>query len=230
MSIRILHEDDDFLVVDKPAGRLVIRGSVPEDVALVDELARERGEKLFVVHRIDRDASGIVLFAKNAPAHRAACLEFEQRRARKKYWAVVAGQVRGDGEIDQPLRQFGSGRVAVDPRGKRALTRYRVVEVFPAATLVEVEPVTGRRHQIRAHFYWLGHPVLGDRLYGHDRPVGGVPRLMLHAHALEIAPPGYPALHIHSELPEDFRRILDTLRQGQDGHNPGVTGGSRISS
>lgn len=212
MSLKILYEDEHFLAVEKPAGRLVIPGGTAGEVSIAQELSEVLGQKLFVVHRIDRDASGIVLFAKNAQAHRAACLEFEHRRAHKKYWAVVLGHLEGEGEIDQPLREFGSGRMAVDKRGKPAKTRYRAVETFESATLVEVEPLTGRRHQVRAHFYWLGHPVLGDRLYGHDRPVGNVARLMLHGHFLELEPQGYERLSLSSDLPEDFRDILERLR------------------
>lgn len=204
-------------MVDKPAGRLVIPGGRAGEPALVEELAQARGRKLFVVHRLDRDASGVVLFAKDAAAHRAACLEFEQRRAQKKYWAVVAGRVGGDGEIAQPLREFGSGRAGVDPRGKPARTRYRIVEDLGSATLLEVEPYSGRRHQIRAHLYWLGHPVLGDRLYGRERPVGGAPRLMLHAYWLAIQPEGHQPLLVTSELPADFREVLDRLRQRRGG-------------
>ncbi|MCS7314839.1 MAG: RluA family pseudouridine synthase [Bryobacterales bacterium] len=213
MPVRVLYEDEHFLVTDKPPGRLVIPGGTTDEIALVDELARQRAHRLYVVHRLDRDASGIVLFAKTAAAHRAACLEFQHRRARKKYWVVVRGELTSDGEIAQPLRVSGSGRSAVDPRGKPACTRYRVVEKLYGATLLEVEPTSGRHHQIRAHLYWLGHPVLGDRLYGRDRPVGKAPRLMLHAWWLEIHPEGYPPLAVSSPLPEDFRRVLDGLRR-----------------
>lgn len=213
VSCKVLHEDEHFLAVDKPAGRLVIPGGRAEETALVEELAAGRGCKLYVVHRLDRDASGVVLFAKNAEAHRAACLEFERRRAQKKYLAVVLGRVPGDGEITQPLREFGSGRAGVDPRGKPAQTKYRVVEDLGSATLLEVEPTTGRRHQIRAHLYWLGHPVLGDRVYGRQRPVGGAPRLMLHAYWLAIHPEGYPPLNLNSDLPGDFREVLEELRR-----------------
>jgi len=114
--------------------------------------------------------------------------------------------------VDRPLREFGSGRVGVDPSGKPSLTRFKVLQTFKGATLIEVEPSTGRRHQIRVHLYALGHPVLGDTRYGDPRPVGGAARLMLHALRLELEfPPGRP-LRIGCEPPEDFRRSLDALR------------------
>lgn len=209
----ILYEDEHFLVVDKPAGRVVIPGGVPGELALSEELAAGQGGRLYVVHRLDRDASGIVLFAKDAAAHRSACLEFERRRAEKKYLALVLGRVTGEGEIAQPLREYGSGRAGVDPRGKPAETRYRALEDLPGATLLEVEPLSGRRHQIRAHLYWLGHPVLGDRVYGRPRPVGNAPRLMLHACGLTVRPEGYQPLNVTSEPPADFRAVLDGLRR-----------------
>lgn len=211
--VKVLHEDERFLAVDKPAGRLVIPGGRAGEVALVEELAAGCARRLYVVHRLDRDASGVVLFAKDPAAHRAACLEFERRRAQKKYLAVVLGRVACDGEIAQPLREYGSGRAGVDLRGKPAQTGYRVLENLQGATLLEVMPFSGRRHQIRVHLYWLGHPVLGDRVYGHPRPVGDAPRLMLHACGLTIHPEGCEPLVVSSELPADFRAVLDGLRR-----------------
>ena len=121
------------------------------------------------MHRLDRDASGLVLFAKDAAAHRDLCLLFEGRRIGKLYQAWVQGQVACDGAVERPLREYGSGRSGVCPpgSGKPALTRYRVRSRSAQASLLEVAPETGRRPQIRVHLHSLGHPVLGDRLYGH---------------------------------------------------------------
>ncbi|MBI4375077.1 MAG: RNA pseudouridine synthase [Elusimicrobia bacterium] len=201
--LKIVHEDDCLLAVDKPAGLPVIpaRGQAPEPLVAV--LAWQ-GWKLFVVHRLDRETSGLIVFAKDEQTHRRLCLAFENRQVRKSYLALVQGALEQGGDIDAPLKEFGSGRVAVSPDGKNSRTRYRVRERLRESTLLQVEPLTGRRHQIRAHLFSIGHPVLGDRLYGRPRPVGGVSRLMLHALALEI--PGWPTLR--AEPGPDFMGVL----------------------
>lgn len=177
----IIYEDSRILAVFKPAGQLVIAGRGDLGEPLNRELERLRGAKVFVVHRLDKEASGLVLFAKDAACHRALCLQFEERKVRKIYLALVEGDVCADGMVDKPLREFGSGRMGVDAAGKPSLTRYRIKERLEGATLLEVEPVTGRRHQIRVHLWAIGHPILGDLVYGKNRPVGGAARLMLHA-------------------------------------------------
>lgn len=204
-----IYQDERVVAVDKPAGMLVIPGRGPgREPSLVDLLEAHLGKRPFVVHRIDRETSGLVLFALDASTHRELSLAFERRQVRKTYLAVVLNKMAGpEGSIDLPLREFGSGRVAVDERGKPSRTEYRVLSPvpedsggppphhtppgvrsqMPGGTLLEVHPVTGRRHQIRVHLYSLGHPVLGDTRYGNPRPVGGAPRLMLHAWKLELA-------------------------------------------
>lgn len=171
-----------------------------------------------MVHRIDRDSSGLVLFARDAEAHRLLSLQFERRQVRKRYLALAQGSLAEDGRVDSPLREFGSGRMGVaapsgPAGGKEALTRYRVLERLGAATYLEVEPVTGRRHQIRAHLASVGHPVMGDPLYGRDRPVGGAPRLMLHAFELECRGVSGETLALRCEPPEDFLRVLEQARR-----------------
>ena len=206
-ELQILFEDETALAVAKPAGRPTIpgRGDIGEPVSA--ELARRAGRPLFVVHRLDLDASGVLLFAKTAEAHRRLSLDFEARRVRKTYLALVQGAVGADGAVDRPLRAFGSGRMGTAADGKPSLTRYAVRKAGRGCTLLAAEPVTGRRHQIRVHLYSLGHPILGDRLYGEPRPVGGAPRLMLHALSLEA--PGLPPLSCPP--PEDFESVLRSL-------------------
>ena len=126
---------------------------------------------------------------------------------------MVDGHVRrATGEIAEPLRTFGSGRVGVDPKGSEALTRYRRLERLQDADLLQVEPLTGRRHQIRVHCYAIGHPVLGDTRYGAVRPVGGAPRLMLHAAELRLPLTDAEPLTIRADPPADFESVLDGLR------------------
>ncbi|HVA66945.1 MAG TPA: RluA family pseudouridine synthase [Elusimicrobiota bacterium] len=218
--LRIVFEDGDVLAVCKPAGQAVIpgRGLIEEPLCL--QARRRGGGKIFVVHRIDREASGVVVFAKNAPAHRRLCQDFESRRASKTYWAAVAGRPEDAGVIEKPLRLFGSGRMGAAAGGKASLTRYRTLERFPRAALVEACPMTGRHHQLRAHFFSTGCPILGDPLYGKPpRPVGGFPRLMLHALELSLpAPTAAPReaapMIFRAEPDEDFSRLLARLRAG----------------
>ena len=169
------------------------------------------GAKAYVIHRLDRDASGIVLFAKDPVAHRALSLAFETRKVHKFYLALVEGQVAEDATIDRPIRAFGSGRMGMAPEGKLSRTRYRVRERLAGATLLEVEPETGRRHQIRVHLYSIGHPVLGDSLYGKQRPVGGASRLMLHALGLKFEFEGHQ-IELRCETPVDFVELLNKWR------------------
>lgn len=205
---RVLAEDADLIALDKPSGLLVVagRGPAAREPTLRAQAERSRGKTLFVVHRLDREASGVVVFAKTAGAHVGLCGLFEARQAKKTYSVAVLGSMPGRGRIESPLKERGSGRVSVEERGKPALTLWRCVESTPRGSLLEVGLVTGRRHQIRVHCYAAGHPVLGDPLYGEERPVGGARRLMLHAWRLEL--PGKPP--IVSPPPADFLAELSS--------------------
>ncbi|HPQ60832.1 MAG TPA: RNA pseudouridine synthase [Syntrophales bacterium] len=207
----ILFEDQGILAVSKTAGDLVIPGRGSSGESLVDRLSRERKEKLFIVHRLDREASGVVLFARDRESHRYLSGLFAGRRVRKTYWAVVQGEMAGDGVITSPIHAFGSGRMGVDGRGKPSETRYRVRKGFPGAAWVEAEPLTGRRHQIRVHLYSLGHPLLGETRYGTAFPVGGVSRLMLHALKLVFPWNGKEAFEIFCPPGRDFMTVLENL-------------------
>lgn len=169
-----------------------------------EALNRRLGRRVWVVHRIDREASGLVLFALDAPTHRRLSGLFEGRAVEKTYAALVLGDVAADGVVDGPLREFGSGRMGVHARGKASVTHYRVLRRDGGATLLEVRPVTGRRHQIRVHLYSIGHPVLGDAVYGDARPVGGAARLMLHAWRLALEHPAGGVLRLEAPVPGEF--------------------------
>ncbi len=183
----IIFEDDRIVAVNKPVGLPTIPGRGEIGIAVNVEIERRLRKKIFVVHRLDLDASGILVFAKDAETHRLLSMEFEERRAKKEYLVAVLGIMSGSGEINKPLREFSSGRVAPAPDGKKALTKWRVEKALGGATLLRVETMTGRKHQIRAHFSSEGHPVLGDPRYGPPpRPIGGAKRLMLHAHTLHL--------------------------------------------
>jgi RluA family pseudouridine synthase len=204
---RIVHEDAGALAVDKASGRPTIpgRGDAPESV--IDEMTRRLGRKLWVVHRLDADTSGVLVLAKDAEAHRRLCLQFEGRTAKKEYLAVVLGVMAGEGVIDAPLKLCGSGRVAVAPEGKPSKTRWEAARALRGATLIRAFPLTGRKHQIRVHLHSKGHSVLGDRRYGPPpRPVAGAPRLMLHARRLELE-----GLVVEAPPPPDFEAVVESL-------------------
>jgi RluA family pseudouridine synthase len=208
----VLFEDADVLAVEKPEGLAAIPGGgakgMPSLMRLLEDL---RQNKFYIVHRLDKEVSGVILFAKNAPAHRHLNGQFAGRAVRKTYIALVHGSM-GEGIIDRPLREFGSGRVGVDSkRGKPCLTEFKAIRRFTDYTLVEVHPLTGRRHQIRAHFYSEGHPIVGDPLYGNREIQRRYPRLMLHARAIAFELPSGRAVTIESPLPESFHRILEGL-------------------
>jgi len=220
LTQRIVHHDGRLMVMDKPSGMPAVRDATPgEDVSLHAWVAAHVGGAAFVVHRLDRGTSGLIVFALDREAHRRLSMAFESRQVRKAYLALVLGHLEeADGEVDLPLRIFGSGRVAVDPRGRPARTRYRRIEHLPAADLVEATPETGRRHQIRAHLHNLGHPIVGDPRYGERRPVGGAARLMLHAAELVL-----PALDDEGEVLSfavrpgpDFDEIVERWREPAD--------------
>lgn len=214
-SIRVLFENDDVLAVDKPEGIVSIaeagKGGLPE------LLRGQFAGKLYPVHRLDKEVSGVILFAKNAEAHRFLNAGFERREVKKTYLALVHGAIEQNrGVISTPIREFGSGRMGVDRgAGKPAATEFKVyrrVKGGGGFTLVRAYPATGRRHQIRVHLYSIGHPIVGDRKYGERAVQEKFPRLMLHALSLEITLPGGERVTIEASPPESFTRVLEGLR------------------
>jgi tRNA pseudouridine32 synthase/23S rRNA pseudouridine746 synthase len=212
-AVRVIYENGDVLAVDKPEGIVSIaqagQGGLPE--LLKDVFPG----KLFPVHRLDRGASGVIVFAKSAEAHRRLNGQFDRREVRKAYLALVHGVVAVNrGTINAPIRQFGSGRMGVDPRrGKPSSTEWKLVERLPAATLLRVQPATGRRHQIRVHLYHIGHPIVGDPKYGDRAVQEGFPRLMLHALEIEFALASGERLTLEAPAPPSFEDVLRKLRK-----------------
>jgi len=229
LGLPVLHADDGLIIVDKPAGLLAVPTApeADEDTALarVQEYARRlrpRRPYVGVVHRLDRDTSGALAFALDPALRPALRALFREHRIERRYAALVAGHPRGDqGIVDLPLHEgYEGGRRRVARPGEEsvpALTRWKVLERFPAAALLEVELETGRQHQIRIHLAHIGIPVLGDPVYG-PRAGGRVPRAaprqMLHARVLAFLHPltGLP-VRAESPLPEDFQRTLQRLRR-----------------
>ena len=214
MALSVLFEDERLVVVSKRAGQpTAAGGGVATADTLQAQVAQHIGGKAYLVHRLDRETSGVILFARTAESHRALSQQFEGRSVTKRYLALVAGHMHTtSGEVSEPLREFGSGRVGVDPNGKQSVTGWQLRERLAANDLLEVTPVTGRRHQIRVHLYSIGHPVLGDSRYGAERPVGGAPRLMLHASELTLPEQSGASLVLRAEPPIDFQEALLAYR------------------
>ena len=226
-TLPLLYEDARILVVDKPPGLLAVPSSPDaqdEDTVLArvhDYVRRLRPRQPYVglVHRLDRDTSGALAFALDPEMREALRTLFRHHRIERRYSALVTGVPREDrGEVDLPLRDdYEGGRRGVARTGepaRPALTRWRVVERFPGAALLEVELETGRQHQIRVHLAHGGWPVLGDSVYGKDvRSPVRVRRQMLHAQRLGFAHPGTGrTLRVESPPPPDFAKALAALR------------------
>ncbi len=228
MDLPVLYEDDRLLVIDKPAGLLVIPGR-GEDQALsvVSMLREQRGERLFVVHRLDRGTSGVLLFARDEEAHRRLCGALEARQAEKRYLALVA---LGDVSLEEPkfidaaIAPARRGRMRLDVRGKDARTLVRLVERLPPYALVEAVPETGRTHQIRLHLIHLGAPLAVDPQYHAPRALlwqtengidGRMSRTPLHAAHMRFPhPDGKRFLTVEAPLAGDIAACVEHLRRG----------------
>jgi 23S rRNA pseudouridine1911/1915/1917 synthase len=234
IPLNVLSEDDDLLVLNKPAGMTVHPGAGNMEHTLVHALLHHCGKSLSgiggelrpgIVHRLDKDTSGCMVVAKNDPTHLALSQQFAAREVTKVYLALVAGVVKhNSGVIDAGIARHRVHRkkMAVDEmRGRKAVTEYRVAQRFAHHTLVEATIHTGRTHQIRVHFAWLGHPLLGDATYGRKMEVLSgdkkkslvIPRQMLHAWKLGFKHPrtGKP-MQFEAKLPKDFEAVLKALK------------------
>ena len=210
--ITILYQDDDCVAVMKPAGVAAIPEKAGDDACLSALLARQLGRRAYPVHRLDKDVSGVILYALTAEAHRFLNTAFEQRDVHKTYLAVVHGHVAADcGLIKRPLREFGSGRMGVDDaKGKPSETRFEVLKRNEKFSLVRLNPLTGRRHQLRVHLYSIGHPIAGDARYGDPALRNGHPRLMLTATGLSLHLPSGVRLDRQGVVPDDFREAAQS--------------------
>jgi RluA family pseudouridine synthase len=232
-GISLLYIDEVVLVVDKPAGLpTLVDGYHPEAPFLAGLLKQAYG-RIWTVHRLDKETSGVIVFARTAEAHRALNTQLEQRQALKSYHALVNGVPAWQDFIaDQSLLADGDRRhrTVVDERsGKPARTELHVLERFAGYALVEARPRTGRTHQVRAHLATLGHPLIADRLYGANQtrlasslPPGGaqaerqpfMDRLALHAWSLSFEhPSSRERLEIQAPYPPDFERAVEILRR-----------------
>ncbi len=239
LPLPILYEDDDLVVVDKPAGMVVHPGAGHSDGTLVNALLHHvRGlsgiggeARPGIVHRLDRGTSGVMVVAKHDRAHDALARQFQDREVEKEYVALVWGVVQAGRRIEEPIGRDPVHRQRMSTRARRArtaVTRITRAEHLPGVTLAHVAIATGRTHQIRVHLSSIGHPVVGDALYGgvrrrlppHLKAIATLARPFLHATRLAFAHPiqGH-ALEFSCPLPDDLQAVVDALRGARERFN-----------
>jgi RluA family pseudouridine synthase len=208
--IPILHHDADCVAVMKPAGVAAIPEKRDDLSCLSALLSAQLGTPVMPVHRLDKEVSGVMLYALHPEAHRFLNNAFEHRDVHKTYQALVHGIIAEDqGVITRPIREFGSGRMGVDDlKGKPSETRFTVIKRADRFTLVELSPQTGRRHQLRVHLYSIGHPIVGDTRYGDKALQAGFSRLMLTSTGIDLTLPSGKRLLIENMIPGDFTACL----------------------
>ncbi len=212
-QIEILFENENIIAVNKPEGLASITENDTTIESLHSLLEKKYNQKLFIVHRLDKEVSGAILFAKNPETHKYLNDRFAERKVKKYYTAIVHGTIKeNDGVIKKPIREFGSGRMGVDDRkGKPSETKFHVVQRFRDYTLLELNPSTGRRHQLRVHLYSIGFPIVGDLRYGDKTIQEKYLRIMLHAKSLEFQLPDEKNILIEAPLPETFIEVLKQI-------------------
>jgi len=227
LPLTIVHEDADILVIDKPAGLVVHPGAGNPDLTLMNALlahapALAGVPRAGIVHRLDKDTSGLLVVAKTLPAQTSLVRQLQARTMGRTYTALVWGGVRAaKGVVDAPIGRDARSRtrMAVTERGKPARTAYEVLERLPGATLISCKLESGRTHQIRVHLQSIGHPLVGDPVYRRGAKslgLDGFKRQALHAARLELIHPRTGRTrHWESAMPEDFRHLLRLLRNAK---------------
>ena len=225
IPLDVVYEDEDVIVVNKPKGLVVHPAPGHPDGTLVNALLHHCGGSLSgvggvlrpgIVHRIDRDTSGLIAAAKNDFAHQRLAAQLQDHTLARTYECIVVGNLREDsGTVDAPIGRCPTDRkkMAVVPGGRPAVTHWEVIARYPGFTHVRCRLETGRTHQIRVHMAHIGHPILGDTVYGAKKPVPGLQGQCLHAVGLRFLHPrtGRP-VELSCPLPEEFQRQLALLR------------------
>ncbi len=224
IPVEVVYEDKDIIVVNKPKGMVVHPANGNPDGTLVnailamckDSLSGIGGEiRPGIVHRLDKDTSGLLIIAKNDEAHVKMSKQIQDRLVTKKYIALVKGVVKDDeATIDMPIARSKVDRkkMAVDKDGKQAVTHFKVIKRYKRYTLLEIKIDTGRTHQIRVHMAKIGYPVVGDMVYSNGKNEFGVEGQMLHAKSLEFSHPiTGKKMHLEAPLPEYFTKVLEEL-------------------
>lgn len=225
IPLDVLYEDADLAVINKPAGMVVHPAAGNESGTLVNaalaywpEMYRVTGEeRAGVVHRLDKDTSGVIVLAKTPEALKSLQAQFHDRLTYKRYIGLVEGiPEQPTGIIEAPIGRDPQSRkrMAVVLNGREAVTRYDILETFGTCALLSLEPKTGRTHQIRVHLSWLGYPIIADNVYGRKTRLIDCPRLFLHALELQITSPSTgERLHFEAPLPPDLQAVLDDLHR-----------------
>jgi RluA family pseudouridine synthase len=236
MKLPILFEDDQIIAINKPEGLLSIPERFDRGHASAASLLKSKYPDLHVIHRLDRDTSGVMVFAKNAEAHSYLSQAFEGREVSKYYLAIVNGTPPAEGEINAPLAESLTkrGTMVVTKKGKESLSKYRLIKDYKICSLVEVQIFTGRMHQIRVHMAYEGYPLFVDAIYGSrdqfllsemkgrkykmgkftEEEVPLVKRQTLHAHRLIIPhPTTHQMLEIEAPMPKDFKALINQLEK-----------------
>lgn len=230
----IVFENDDFVAVNKPAGMLSIPDRIQSAVSLKEILAEKYGV-IFTVHRLDRDTSGMIVFAKNETAHKFLSQAFEGRKVEKYYRGIVHGcPDETTGLIDAPISEHlvQKGLMVIHRNGKPSQTGYEVIEAYKMFSLVQFQLFTGRTHQIRVHCKNIGHPLACDELYGDGKPVllssikrkfklskhdeeerPMLNRLALHSYCLKFTDAAGQEFKLTAELPKDIRALIQQLKK-----------------
>ena len=224
IPLDVVYEDGDVIVVNKPKGLVVHPAPGHPDGTLVNALLHHCGDSLSgvggelrpgIVHRIDRDTSGLIIAAKNDFAHQGLAAQLADHTLSRTYECIVVGNLRADsGTVDAPIGRHPTDRkkMAVVPNGRRAVTHWEVIARYPGYTHVRCRLETGRTHQIRVHMAHIGHPILGDTVYGAKKPVTGLQGQCLHAVALRFLHPRTgEAVEVTCPLPEEFQAQLRKL-------------------
>lgn len=228
IPVPIIYEDNDIIVVNKPKGMVVHPANGNPDGTLVNavlnickgSLSGIGGEiRPGIVHRLDKDTSGIIVIAKNDLAHVNMSKQIQDRKVIKKYIALVRGIIsENEATIDMPIGRSNKDRkkMAVTKNGKQAITHFNVIKRFNNYTLLDIKIDTGRTHQIRVHLAEIGHPVIGDEVYSNGKNEFGIKGQMLHARSLEFNHPiTNKKLYLEADIPEYFKNVLKELEENE---------------
>ncbi|MEO8112592.1 MAG: RluA family pseudouridine synthase [Ginsengibacter sp.] len=236
-AVEIIFENGDFIAVNKAPGMLTIPDRHNEALPSLYKYLQEQYGKIFIVHRLDRDTSGLVLFAKNETSHKYLSRLFEQRKIEKTYLGIITGTLtEKEGSINEPIAEHPHqlGVMTVTKKGKPSVTDFKVLEDYGIYSLIEFKIHTGRTHQIRVHMKFAGHPIICDSLYGDGKPVllssfkrkyklsqhdeeerPMISRLALHSLKLEFDDAHGKKHSIEAPMPKDMRALLQQLKKNR---------------
>lgn len=233
----IIFENDDFVAINKEPGVLSIPDRHDETQLSLYTILTQKYGRIFIVHRLDRDTSGLILFAKNEGTHKYLSQLFEQRNIQKKYLGIVRGSMpEKTGSVNEPIAEHPvkKGVMSVSKKGKPSLTNYEVLEDYGIYSLVQFEIQSGRTHQIRVHTKYIGHPIICDEVYGDGKPIllssfkkkyklsqndleerPIISRLALHSHSLHFKDIHQKEFFIEAPLPKDMKALVQQLKKNR---------------